>query len=284
MFPSFLEERDERRAIPRPGIPRARFGAEMRRLREAAQLSQAAVAARLGCTQTQVSRLEAASRTPSLSDAEKLDRLFGSGDGAFFTDLRKHIAARPSGPAWFVDWADEIEPAARIIWSWDPLLVPGLLQTPSYARHIFGQEPQIAPEEVEARIEARAQRQGILDRDDPPLFVALIDEGVLRRQVGGPEVMREQFDYLLEVIERPNISFQVVDPHCLIGLLGAFMIAELKDGRPHAIHADSSAEGQVTTDHDMVTSTRNRYEAIRLWAYPERVSIKMIEEARQEWI
>ncbi|MEO3814299.1 helix-turn-helix transcriptional regulator [Sphaerisporangium sp. B11E5] len=269
--------------FPGPESPRARFGAEMRRLREAAQLSQAAVAARLGCTQTQVSRLEAATRTPSVSDAERLDRLFGSGDNTFFTDLRQRIVARPSGPSWFMDWADEIEPAARVLWSWDPLLVPGLLQTPAYARHIFHQEPQIAPEEVEARIEARAQRQGILDRDDPPLLVALVDEGVLRRQVGGPEVMREQFDYLLEITEKPNVSLQLVDPHCLIGLLGAFMIAELKDGRPPAIHADSSAEGQVTTEHDMVISTRNRYEAILLWAYPERISIQMIEKARQEW-
>jgi transcriptional regulator with XRE-family HTH domain len=269
--------------FPGPESPRARFGAEMRRLREAAQLSQAAVAARLGCTQTQVSRLEAATRTPSVSDAERLDKLFGSGEGTFFTDLRKHVVARPSGPAWFMDWADEIEPAARVLWSWDPLLIPGLLQTPSYARHIFDQEPQITPEEVEARIEARAQRQGILDRDEPPLLVTLIDEGVLRRQVGGPDVMREQLDYLLEVTEKPNLSVQVVDPHCLIGLLGAFMIAELKDGQPRAIHAESSAEGQFTTDHSMVTTIRNRYEAIRLWAYPERVSLKVIEEARREW-
>ncbi|MET8159502.1 helix-turn-helix transcriptional regulator [Sphaerisporangium sp. NPDC005289] len=269
--------------FPGPESPRARFGAEMRRLREAAQLSQAAVATRLGCTQTQVSRLEAATRTPSVSDAERLDRLFGAGDGTFFTDLRKYIVARPGGPAWFMDWVNEIEPAARVLWSWDPLLVPGLLQTPSYARHLFDQEPQISPEEVEARVEARTLRQSFLDREDPPLLVALIDEGVLRREVGGPEVMRKQLDYLLEVAEKPTISIQVVDAHCLIGLLGAFMIAELKGGQPHAIHAESSAEGQCTTDHSMVTTIRNRYEAMRLWAYPERVSLNVIEKARQEW-
>ncbi|MFJ2033208.1 helix-turn-helix domain-containing protein [Streptosporangium sp. NPDC087985] len=68
-----------------PDSPRVRFGSEMRRLREEAQLSQSAVAARLGCTQTQVSRLEAATRTPSKSDAERLDRLFGAGGRAVFT-------------------------------------------------------------------------------------------------------------------------------------------------------------------------------------------------------
>ncbi len=80
----------------------------MRRLREAAQPSRSSVASRLGCTQTQVSRLESATRTPSRSDAERLDLLFGSNGSTHFTDLRRHIVARPSGPAWFIGRAEEI--------------------------------------------------------------------------------------------------------------------------------------------------------------------------------
>ncbi|MFC4060549.1 Scr1 family TA system antitoxin-like transcriptional regulator [Planomonospora corallina] len=266
-----------------PGSPRVRFGAELRRLREAAQLSQAAVAARLGCTQTQVSRLEKATRTPSRSDAEKLDRLFGEADGVSFTRLYQRISARPSSPAWFRSWAEEIEPAAGVLRSWDPLLIPGLLQTEPYARHVFGMEPRTTPDEVRERTEARMRRQRILDRDDPPLVLMLIDAGVLRRKVGGPEVMREQLDNLLTTADRPSVSIQVVDPECLPGLAGAFMIAELPDGQPITVHADSPARGNVTSDYEIVTSIQERYEAIRLWAYPERVSLKMIEEARREW-
>ncbi|WP_329428979.1 helix-turn-helix domain-containing protein [Streptosporangium sp. NBC_01495] len=268
---------------PEPGSPHARFGAEMRRLREAAQLSQTAVASRLGCTQTQVSRLESATRTPSRSDAERLDLLFGSNGSTHFTDLRRHIVARPSGPAWFIGWAEEVEPAALVLRSWDPLLVPGLLQTESYARHLFTHGPRATPDEVEERVQARMRRQRILDKDDPPMLLVLIDEGVLHRRVNGPEVMREQLGHLLEVAQRPNISIQVVDPECMAGLAGAFMIAELSNGQPETIHMDSPAQGHVTTDHDLVISIRNRYEAIRLWAYPERVSIKMVEEVRREW-
>ncbi|WP_248962852.1 Scr1 family TA system antitoxin-like transcriptional regulator [Sphaerisporangium perillae] len=126
--------------FPGPDSPRMRFGAEMRRLREAARLSQAAVASRLGCTQTQVSRLEAATRTPSKSDAERLDRLFGSGGSTYFTGLRERIIA-PGGPIWFRSWVEEIEPTALVLHSWDPLFVPGLLRTESYARRIFSREP-----------------------------------------------------------------------------------------------------------------------------------------------
>ncbi|MEU4829595.1 helix-turn-helix transcriptional regulator [Streptosporangium sp. NPDC023615] len=268
---------------PDPGTPRARFAAEMRRLREAAQLSQTSVAARLGCTRAQVSRLEGGSRTPSKYDAEQLDRLFGSGGSTHFADLRKHIIARPGGPAWFIGWAEEIEPVALVIRSWDPLLIPGLLQTESYARHIFAKEPRMTPEEAEGRVQARVRRQWILDKDDPPMLLVLIDAGVLRRRVGGAEVMREQLDHLLKMADRPTISVQIVDPECLPGLAGAFMIAELPIGQADTIHADSPAQGHVTTDYDTVSSIRNRYEAIRLWTYPEHASLKMIEEARQGW-
>ncbi|MET8340280.1 helix-turn-helix transcriptional regulator [Streptosporangium canum] len=267
-----------------PDSPRVRFGAEMRRLREEAQLSQGAVASRLGCTQTQVSRLEAATRTPSKSDAERLDRLFGAGGGTLFTGLHRRILARPGSPDWFTSWAEEIEPAALVLRSWDPLLVPGLLQTESYSRHLFTHGPRATPDEVEERVQARMRRGQILDKDDPPLLLVLIDEGVLRRRVNGSEVMREQLGYLLEVARRPAISIQVVDPECMSGLAGPFMIAELPNGQPDIIHADSPVQGQVTTDPIYVTSIWNRYEAIRRWAYPDHMSLKMIEEVRREWI
>jgi hypothetical protein len=111
----------------------------------------------------------------------------------------------------------------------------------------------------------------------------LIDLGVLHRKVGSPEVMRDQLGYLLEVVQMPTVSIQVVNPDCLTGLMGAFTIAELPHGQPDAIHAESSWEGQATTDLDSVMAMWNRYEAIRLWAYPEHTSLQMIEKARLEW-
>ncbi|MFG1876912.1 Scr1 family TA system antitoxin-like transcriptional regulator [Sphaerisporangium sp. NPDC049003] len=268
---------------PGQGSPRARFGAEMRHLREAAQLSQAAVASRLGCTQTQVSRLEAATRTPSKSDAEKLDRLFDSEGGAYFATLRQRIIASAGGPIWFRGWAEEIEPHALVLRSWDPLLIPGLLQTESYARQLFSRGPRAATEEVEKQVEARMRRRKILDREDAPLLLVLVDAGVLRRRVGGPTVMSEQLGYLLETAERPSVTVQIVDPDCLAGLAGAFMIAELPDNQPDTIHADSPVQGQITSDREFVISIWNRYEAVRAWAYPEQVSPKMIEDVRREW-
>jgi transcriptional regulator with XRE-family HTH domain len=255
----------------------------MRRLREAAELSQAAVASRLGCTQTQVSRLEKATRTPSRSDAERLDQLFGMAEGISFTRLYQSITAQPGSPIWFRNWVEEIEPTLVVLRSWDPLLIPGLLQTEAYAHHIFSMEPRAAPEGVKERVEARMRRQRILDRDKPPLVSVLFDAGVLHRRVGGPEVMREQLDRLLEVAAHPSVFIQVVDPDCLPGLAGPFMIAGLPNGQPDVISSDAPAQAQITADLDVVTFIWERYEAIRIWAYPERISLKMIEEARREW-
>jgi hypothetical protein len=95
--------------------------------------------------------------------------------------------------------------------------------------------------------------------------------------------MGEQLDRLLEVAAHPSIFIQVVDPECLPGLAGAFMIAELPNGQPDVISSDAPAQAQITADLDIVTSIWERYEAIRLWAYPERLSLQMIEKARSAW-
>ncbi|MER7365061.1 helix-turn-helix domain-containing protein [Nonomuraea wenchangensis] len=266
-----------------PDSPRVRFGAEMRRLREAAELSQAAVAARLGCTQTQVSRLEKANRTPSRSDAERLDLLFDTSGGVSFTQLHERIVTQPGNPPWFKSWAEEIEPTLRVLRSWDPLLIPGLLQTEAYARHIFSHAPGIKPEEVDERVEARMRRQRILQREEPPLLLMLVDEGVLHRRIGGAAVMQEQLGHLLEMAQGPDVFLQVVDPECVAGLAGAFMIAELPDSQPDVVSSDSPAQAFITTERDIVASIWHRYEVLRMWAYPERTSLQKIEEARRGW-
>ncbi|GII65273.1 transcriptional regulator [Sphaerisporangium krabiense] len=263
--------------------PRARFGAEMRRLRESARLSQSALGVRLRCTQTQVSRLEKGLRTPQPDQAEILDQVFGLSDKEYFVGLYRRILSNPGGPIWWMDWLEEIEPRATVLRSWDPLLVPGLLQTEGYARYLLSREPRVGPEEVEERTQARLRRREFLERADPPLLSILLDQGVLRRRIGTAGVMREQLAFLIEIAERPNVLVQVVDPDCVPGLLGAFMIAELPDGEADVIYADSPAEGVVSADPNVVSTLWIRYESIRAWAYPEHVSLNMIKDVMDQW-
>jgi hypothetical protein len=89
--------------------------------------------------------------------------------------------------------------------------VPGLLQTPEYARAVIllGHAGANA-DEIDRRVELRRQRQQILDRIEPPQLWAVIDEAVLRRPIGGPEVMRAQIEALIEAAKKPNVRLQII--------------------------------------------------------------------------
>ncbi|MEU4234985.1 Scr1 family TA system antitoxin-like transcriptional regulator [Nonomuraea sp. NPDC026600] len=87
----------------------------------------------------------------------------------------------------------------------------------------------------------------------------------------------------LEFAARPSVFLQVVNPDCLPGLAGPFMIAKLPDGQPDVISSDAPAQAQITADPDIVAAIWDRSEAIRVWAYPERESLRLIEEARRKW-
>jgi transcriptional regulator with XRE-family HTH domain len=261
----------------------ARFGDEMRSHRLAARLSQRNVAARLGCTQSQVSRLEVGARSPSLDDAKKLDLLFELVDRGHFVGLYQSIVQGVPGPAWVRDWVREVESRAVILRSWDPLLVPGLLQTEAYSEAIFMADPEATADEVKGRVAARMRQKIIFDRDQPPSFQVLIDQGVLHREVGGRDVMREQLEYLHEVAHRPNIIVQIVGAKALLGMAGAFMIATFPGSEPDTVQAESQIGGRISSDPDLARTVWRRYDAIRSWAYRRDESIEMIREGARQW-
>ncbi|MFC4585873.1 helix-turn-helix domain-containing protein [Sphaerisporangium corydalis] len=267
--------------------PLARFGAEMRFYRKNAGLSQARVGERLGCSQDLISQIELAKRNPSHDHAEKLDQIFGLTEKNYFMGLYRRIVAPAGGPLYHVRWVEEVESRAGVLRSWDPLLAPGLLQVESYARQIFRRAPMISSTEMDRRLTERMRRKLVLDRQEPPVTVlALLDEGILYRPVGTPEIMREQLDYFLEVSAWPNVTIQVVpiSAGCTPGLISQFAIAEgLPGHEPDIVYAESAAQGLITADEAIVAQVRGRYDAIRADALPQSASLTIIEEAREHW-
>ncbi|MFI9589430.1 DUF5753 domain-containing protein [Nonomuraea sp. NPDC052265] len=166
--------------------------------------------------------------------------------------------------------------------SWDPLLIPGILQTADYARAIFS---RTAPQDrVEERVQARMKRLRIFDSPGPPTFLALIDEGVLHRPIGGSEVLAEQLHYLLDLTRHPPITLQLVPvaAGCVAGTMSAFALARLRDGS-EVVSADSVLSGYVTGDHDAVMRLKQRYDTIRADAQPKNVTSQAIEDAIRKW-
>ncbi|MEU6717580.1 helix-turn-helix transcriptional regulator [Nonomuraea sp. NPDC046802] len=262
--------------------PIQRYGKELARTRRDHDLTQVALGKRLGCSSSLIAHIEKGNRTPKPDFAVGCDQVFGTGDR--FVRLCRSITS-PSGPDWYLRWTDEIEPSARALRSWDPCLIPGLLQTEDYARAVFrGDLAGSSPQEVEDLVSARMQRQLILDTDAPPTLWVLLDEMVLRRRVGSRQVMATQLDHLVEAANRPYATVQLVpfETPCTAGLLSSFIIAELPDA-PTAVSVDSAGRGEVSAEHDFVALIWDRYDKIRAEAYRPGQSLEIIEEARDQW-
>jgi transcriptional regulator with XRE-family HTH domain len=172
------------------------------------------VGEQLMCSATKISRLETGARRANPRDVRDLCRLYQTGETE--TDVLMQLAKDARQPAWWTQEPVEaplfgLEQAATTITCYSMFHVPGLLQTADYARNIIkGIERRIYPDAVERRVEARLRRQQLLERDKPPLFRALLDEAVLRRQVGGAEVMQAQLEKLLACVRDQKVVIQVI--------------------------------------------------------------------------
>ncbi|MFC6079974.1 helix-turn-helix domain-containing protein [Sphaerisporangium aureirubrum] len=263
--------------------PRARFAYEVRRYRLAAGMTQKQLGRRLGFSTSAVAMVETSKFRPSERFAELCDEVFGL-DGVIAGLYAEVWPPPPPVPAHFRDWAVE-EQRATALRFWAPLLVPGLLQTEAFARRVISCSPDITEDEVERRVAGRMQRRAVFSRVDPPAVMCLLDEGVLHRPVGGPAVMREQLEYLLDLSRRPNFTIQVVpyDAEVLSGLLGAYTIAEMR-GNAYTVRVESQPSGRTVTDRATITNMVRRYDAVRADAYPQHQSGKLIEEVvTQKW-
>jgi transcriptional regulator with XRE-family HTH domain len=209
------------------------FGAMLRFYRSQAGLSQTELAAKAYVSHDVISKVETGQRAPTTELAAALETVSELGARGAIAELRaqmKESLKYRASPDWFRDWTRWEAAATTLPW-YEPLVVPGLLQTQEYARAVFRTRVGDTDDEIEELVAARLERQAILDRPKPPTLWVVIDEGVLRRPVGGAEVMREQFKHLTCAAQRPNIVVQVIPASVGAheGLRGPFMIADFAD-------------------------------------------------------
>ncbi|MFC0602386.1 helix-turn-helix domain-containing protein [Streptomyces palmae] len=228
-----------------PTVGQMVLGMRLRALREAAGVSFDQAARALHVNQTTVRRMEKAEVGLKLPYVEKLLQTYGTPPEEIEAFLA--LAEEANKPGWWhrfrdvlPDWFSlyvSLEESASRIRGYEPQCVPGLLQTPEYARALFKVGfPSGSEEELDRRVELRMARQNLLSRPDAPHLWVVCDETVLRRPVGGRAVMRAQIDRLIESLAMPNVTLQVVPfaagPHpCMFGpfQLFRFSIPELPD-------------------------------------------------------
>jgi hypothetical protein len=194
------------------------------------------------------------------------------------------LLSQAAHPSWFRPWV-EIEREAATLKNWQPLVFPGLLQTPDYARALLPGRRGVSGERAEELVDGRIQRQSLLKAPRPPLLWAVIDESVLHRRIGGPEIMCEQIAAILAAMEDNRyISVQIVpgDVTVTAGLSGAFVIASA-EGAADTVYVDCAAEGHVTDHPRDVAEIRARFEELRTEALPPRASIDLMTKVMTTW-
>ncbi|KJY29103.1 helix-turn-helix domain-containing protein [Streptomyces katrae] len=231
-----------------PTVRRRRLGAELRQLRKAAGMTSTEAARHLLVSQSKISLIETGRRPINPRDVRDLCRLYGVTDQDVVEALMR--AAKESGQqGWWVSCGDVpygvyigLETGASSIHTYEPLVLPGLLQTRAYAAALIaGTAPLITDEQAAVSLEVRLRRQHRAHHPARPFRLwAILDESALHRVVGDRETMREQLEYLNTLGAQPHITVQVL-PHTAgahAGLLGQFSILGFPDSDAGVVYLE----------------------------------------------
>ena len=263
--------------------PAAFLGEKLRQARLAAgYASQDALAAKLGFDRTVITKAESGDRPPSPDVLTAWCRACGL-DEELWAGLTR-LARNADGPVptWLEDWL-EIEGKAHTLHIWQPLIIPGLLQTPAYARELFlaaGADEMRAGELVEVRLE----RQSIYDQAEPPQVVAILDESALHRLIGSPAIMSDQVSHLASMAERPNVMIQIVPATrgANAGLGGGFMLASCDDG-PDVLSLDTVVEDVTEERRPLARRAALIFDRVRGHALACEESRSLMLEVAEQW-
>ncbi|TYB49889.1 helix-turn-helix domain-containing protein [Actinomadura chibensis] len=276
-----------------PSVRARRLARWLRDFRRRAGLSQDTVAARLGWSQGKIGHLETGRNKASPHDVALMLDIYG-----VVTPEREmvlELAERAEQRGWWTDYTDvlsspyvALEDEASMIGDWAPQVVPGLLQTPDYARELLtaGMLDNLDDREIERRLQARMARQTIITRtENPPELHVILDESVLTRQIGGPEIQRDQMHRLVRETRRPNITVQVLSASAgaHIGLDGAFILLRFAEEADPDVAYTEGFHGVVYLENPhLVTRCNVAFERLRELALSPEESAALIETAAEE--
>jgi transcriptional regulator with XRE-family HTH domain len=259
-------------------------------LRDGAGLTIEQVAEALECSHSKISRIETAQVSPTPRDVRDMVELYGVAD-----DQRGELIAlarQAREKSWWHAYADlpvhmaGLEAEAHSIQMYSALLVPGLLQTEDYARAMTRAiRVDLGPDEVDRRVEFRLKRQPLLARDDPPSLWAVLDEAVLRRLIGGSEIMRAQLQRLRAVAEAPHVTLQVIPfaAGAHAGLDGAFNIIGFPNAAdPEVIFIEAATSDLYLEDAAAIRRYHQLFEHLCAQALDPRSSAEFLAKVAEE--
>ncbi|MER5842046.1 helix-turn-helix transcriptional regulator [Streptomyces prasinus] len=251
------------------------FGQTMKTLRVRAGLEREEFGRRIGYSASTIASYEQGRRIPSPRTIERADEVLDAGG---LLTVWKEQVERAQYPVFFQGMA-ALEKAAIELLSYDTLVVKGLLQTEEYMRAVLAmRRPPLDQETTEQRVAARLARQDIFDRQSAPLLSFVMDESVLRRRLGGTDVLRGQLEHLLLIGQKQNVEIQVIPLDCeeSAGVDGPFTVVTRDDGKKFA-YTEAQGTSTLQTDPQQAALAAARYGIIRSQALTPRESLEFIE-------
>ncbi|TCO18135.1 helix-turn-helix protein [Kribbella steppae] len=275
-----------------PTALRIMLGGQLRRMREQAGISRADAGWQIRASESKVSRMELGRVGFKERDVSDLLELYGMQDEVErFRLMELARAANNPGwwsrygdvmPSWFTNYVG-LEVAATLIRTYEVMFVPGLMQTEEYARAVVQMGRAYLPaEEIEQRVALRVTRQQILNRVNPARLWVVIDESVLRRPVGGEDIMRAQIEHLMKWAQQPNITLQIM-PFSSVGYPGAggaFSILRFPEGDlPDIVYIEHAASALYLDKLEEVDEYVAIMEALTIAAAPVSQTETLLKEA-----
>lgn len=262
-------------ADPSGGFLRC-FGRQVKLFRELAGLTQAQLGKLVGYGEAQIAAVEQGRRIPKPELIDAIDQQTGARG---VLKAMKGEVAKARYPTFFREFVT-LEADAAELHAYDAHLVNGLVQCEEYARAVFGMwRPLLDSETIEQRVSARLERQKLLARRPKPLLSFVIEENVLRRPLGGTDVMRAQLEHLLLVGHERNVELQVMPTERAehAGVAGPFTLI-LTRGRRRMAYTEVQSNSTLYTEPAKVQGFESTYGVLRAQAMTPRESLAWIEK------
>ncbi len=251
-------------------------GRQIKLRREAAGLRVPDFGRAVGYGEDMIYKIESGKRIPRQEFLDRADEVLEAGGllSAAWEDVKKVRYPKK------VRALGKLEARAVEIGLYECHIVPGLLQTPEHARAVIGAaQPPYSPDDVERMVAARLARQSVFDRDPAPALSLVMEEGVLRRPVGGRAAWRGQLRRLLDVAQLHHVVLQVMPTDCEThsGLDGRIELLKFDDGTAMG-RSDGAFNGRPTSDPRQLRILELRYGTIRAQALPPRESLAFVRQ------
>lgn len=279
-----------------PTVRRRRLGSELRRLREAQSIKLEEVAERLGLAPSTLSRIETGKAPTRSAYLNSMLDLYGVDDPSQ-KQLLVEMAREGHRKGWWQVWEDVLptgfgiyvglEAEAASLRVYEAQVVHGLLQTEEYARAVMTTvRRRHSPAEIERLVKLRMQRQEALVKAEPLELWIILDEAVIRRSMGPPDLMRRQLDHMCEVSLMPNVTLQILEFSSGLhpALNGPFVIIEFPERfDPDVVYSEGVAGQSYIEERDREVRARvEAFDLLRATALPPSDSAELIREASKQ--